>query len=261
MEFQAVQAEGPWPKALATGLPELSSRIALPAALDAPRLPEGGPTLTGSRAFPLQHQLEATLLGLGQFQSQLEEQLQWLLHTREQLQGPPAPSLDLQTCEVELAKHKASEVGEWESGQPGGRGDTPPTHADRAFPCLPPPPPTGVTERRLVSCPHGGVSAGGRPGPAALQWEGLGGGAARPPPAAGPALGARPGRDGAPAAAAGEQPVPGEPKVPASQGPVAAAGLSLFLPLSGDLEQTQPPCVHPLPCRWQPTKQRGVGSH
>uniref|UniRef100_A0ABM5GD79 Microtubule-actin cross-linking factor 1, isoforms 6/7-like n=1 Tax=Pogona vitticeps TaxID=103695 RepID=A0ABM5GD79_9SAUR len=53
-----------------------------------------------------QHQLEAALLGLGQFQNQLEELLQWLLHTRAQLQGPPTFSLDLQTCEIELAKHK-----------------------------------------------------------------------------------------------------------------------------------------------------------
>ncbi|KAJ7338283.1 hypothetical protein JRQ81_011048 [Phrynocephalus forsythii] len=55
-----------------------------------------------------QHQLEATLLGLGQFRSQLEELLQWLLRTREQLQegDPPTLSLDLPTCEIELAKHK-----------------------------------------------------------------------------------------------------------------------------------------------------------
>ncbi|XP_053101052.1 microtubule-actin cross-linking factor 1, isoforms 6/7-like isoform X2 [Hemicordylus capensis] len=53
-----------------------------------------------------QHQLEAALLGLGQFQSQLEELLQWLHHTAEQLQGPTDPTLDLQSCEIELAKHK-----------------------------------------------------------------------------------------------------------------------------------------------------------
>ncbi|KAJ6661546.1 hypothetical protein lerEdw1_014456 [Lerista edwardsae] len=53
-----------------------------------------------------QHQLEAALLGLGQFQSQLQELLQWLQHTTEQLRGSPAPSLDLQGCEIELAKHK-----------------------------------------------------------------------------------------------------------------------------------------------------------
>ncbi|XP_061463251.1 microtubule-actin cross-linking factor 1, isoforms 6/7-like [Rhineura floridana] len=53
-----------------------------------------------------QHELEAVLLGLGQFQSQLEELLQWLLHTTEQLEAPTTLSLDLQSCEIELAKHK-----------------------------------------------------------------------------------------------------------------------------------------------------------
>ncbi|XP_044309192.1 dystonin-like, partial [Varanus komodoensis] len=53
-----------------------------------------------------QHGLEAALLGLGQVQSQLEELLQWLLHTAEGLRGPPDLSLDLQRCEIELAKHK-----------------------------------------------------------------------------------------------------------------------------------------------------------
>ncbi|XP_066479138.1 microtubule-actin cross-linking factor 1, isoforms 6/7-like [Tiliqua scincoides] len=53
-----------------------------------------------------QHQLEVALLGLGQFQSQLQELLQWLQHTSEQLQGASALSLDLQGCEIELAKHK-----------------------------------------------------------------------------------------------------------------------------------------------------------
>ncbi|XP_062987463.1 microtubule-actin cross-linking factor 1, isoforms 6/7-like [Elgaria multicarinata webbii] len=53
-----------------------------------------------------QHSLEAALLGLGQVQSQLEELLQWVLRTTEQLQGPAALSLDLQSCEIELAKHK-----------------------------------------------------------------------------------------------------------------------------------------------------------
>ncbi|KAH0617296.1 hypothetical protein JD844_015332 [Phrynosoma platyrhinos] len=55
----------------------------------------------------MEHQLEAALLGLGQFQNQLEELLQWLLHTTEQLAaGPTAFPLDLQSCEIELAKHK-----------------------------------------------------------------------------------------------------------------------------------------------------------
>ncbi|XP_074842522.1 microtubule-actin cross-linking factor 1, isoforms 6/7-like [Carettochelys insculpta] len=53
-----------------------------------------------------QHQLEAALLGLGQFQNQLEELLQWLSHAAEQLQGRTPLSLDLQSCEIELAKHK-----------------------------------------------------------------------------------------------------------------------------------------------------------
>ncbi|XP_040211055.1 microtubule-actin cross-linking factor 1, isoforms 1/2/3/5-like isoform X3 [Rana temporaria] len=53
-----------------------------------------------------QHQLEDALLGLGQFQNQLEELLNWLSHTKEQLQGPRQPCTDLQTCEIELAKHK-----------------------------------------------------------------------------------------------------------------------------------------------------------
>ncbi|XP_009469989.1 PREDICTED: dystonin-like [Nipponia nippon] len=53
-----------------------------------------------------QHQLEAALLGLGQFQHQLEELLQWLSRPAEQLQGPTLLRLDLQSCEIELAKHK-----------------------------------------------------------------------------------------------------------------------------------------------------------
>lgn len=51
------------------------------------------------------------MLGLGQFQNQLEELLNWLSHTKEQLQGPRQPCTDLQTCEIELAKHKVSAVG------------------------------------------------------------------------------------------------------------------------------------------------------
>ncbi|XP_069588308.1 microtubule-actin cross-linking factor 1, isoforms 6/7-like [Ranitomeya imitator] len=53
-----------------------------------------------------QHQLEDALMGLGQFQNQLEELVNWLSHTARQLQGPRLPSADLQTCEIELAKHK-----------------------------------------------------------------------------------------------------------------------------------------------------------
>ncbi|PKU28280.1 microtubule-actin cross-linking factor isoforms 1 2 3 5-like [Limosa lapponica baueri] len=54
----------------------------------------------------LQHQLEAALLGLGQFHHQLEELLQWLHRAAEQLQGPAMLRPDLQSCEIELAKHK-----------------------------------------------------------------------------------------------------------------------------------------------------------
>ncbi|XP_075067641.1 microtubule-actin cross-linking factor 1, isoforms 6/7-like isoform X2 [Mixophyes fleayi] len=53
-----------------------------------------------------QHQLEGALLGLGQFQNQLEELMNWLSHTTEQLQGPRLVGIDLQSCEIELAKHK-----------------------------------------------------------------------------------------------------------------------------------------------------------
>ncbi|XP_053323911.1 microtubule-actin cross-linking factor 1, isoforms 6/7-like [Spea bombifrons] len=53
-----------------------------------------------------QHQLEDALLGLGQFQNQLEELLNWLSHTVEQLRGPFPVCTDLQACEIELAKHK-----------------------------------------------------------------------------------------------------------------------------------------------------------
>ncbi|RMB88007.1 hypothetical protein DUI87_35623 [Hirundo rustica rustica] len=54
----------------------------------------------------LKHQLEAALLGLGQLQHQLAELLQWLSRTGEQLRGPAPLRPDLQSCEIELAKHK-----------------------------------------------------------------------------------------------------------------------------------------------------------
>ncbi|KAM3928216.1 microtubule-actin cross-linking factor 1, isoforms 6/7-like isoform 3-T4 [Leptodactylus fuscus] len=57
-------------------------------------------------AVSRQHQLEDALMGLGQFQNQLDELLNWLSHTAEQLQGPRLPCTDLQSCEIELAKHK-----------------------------------------------------------------------------------------------------------------------------------------------------------
>ncbi|XP_043922230.1 microtubule-actin cross-linking factor 1-like [Protopterus annectens] len=53
-----------------------------------------------------QHQLESALLGLGQFQNTLDELLAWLSHTAELLQNSQQLSLDLQSCEIELAKHR-----------------------------------------------------------------------------------------------------------------------------------------------------------
>ncbi|XP_066570676.1 plectin [Amia ocellicauda] len=53
-----------------------------------------------------QHQLESALLGLGQIQNTLEELHTWLSHTADLLQGYRPISIDLQTCEIELAKHK-----------------------------------------------------------------------------------------------------------------------------------------------------------
>lgn len=54
----------------------------------------------------LQHRLEAALLRLGRFQSQLDWLLQWLLSTEEQLRNPLPLMPDLQSCEIELAKHQ-----------------------------------------------------------------------------------------------------------------------------------------------------------
>lgn len=53
-----------------------------------------------------QHQLECSLLGLGQFQNTLDELHTWLSRTAEQLEGIRPISIDLQACEIELAKHK-----------------------------------------------------------------------------------------------------------------------------------------------------------
>ncbi|XP_037836259.1 plectin [Kryptolebias marmoratus] len=53
-----------------------------------------------------QHLLECALLGLGQFQNTLDELRTWLSRTAEQLHGNQPISIDLQTCEIELAKHK-----------------------------------------------------------------------------------------------------------------------------------------------------------
>ncbi|KAL4617127.1 dystonin-like [Arapaima gigas] len=53
-----------------------------------------------------QHQLECALLGLGQFQNTLDELHTWLSHTADLLQGSRPISIDLQICEIELAKHK-----------------------------------------------------------------------------------------------------------------------------------------------------------
>ncbi|XP_061676430.1 microtubule-actin cross-linking factor 1, isoforms 6/7 isoform X2 [Syngnathoides biaculeatus] len=59
-----------------------------------------------SETVSRQHQLECALLGLGQFQNTLDELHIWLAHTAEQLQGGKIISIDLQACEIELAKHK-----------------------------------------------------------------------------------------------------------------------------------------------------------
>ncbi|XP_060538141.1 microtubule-actin cross-linking factor 1, isoforms 6/7-like isoform X2 [Pantherophis guttatus] len=53
-----------------------------------------------------QHRLEAALLRLGRFQSQLDWLLQGLLSTEEQLRNPLPLMPDLQSCEIELAKHQ-----------------------------------------------------------------------------------------------------------------------------------------------------------
>nr|XP_695869.5 microtubule-actin cross-linking factor 1, isoforms 1/2/3/5 [Danio rerio] len=59
-----------------------------------------------SETVSKQHQLECALLGLGQFQNTLDELHAWLLHTADLLQASQPISIDLQTCEIELAKHK-----------------------------------------------------------------------------------------------------------------------------------------------------------
>ncbi|XP_070768007.1 microtubule-actin cross-linking factor 1, isoforms 6/7 [Enoplosus armatus] len=75
-----------------------------------------------------QHQLECALLGLGQFQNTLDELHTWLSRTAEQLQGSQPISIDLQACEIELAKHKVlrndvmSHVRTMESLNQAGRG-------------------------------------------------------------------------------------------------------------------------------------------
>lgn len=58
----------------------------------------------------LQHQLECALLGLGQFQNTLDELHTWLSHTADLLQGSRPISIDLQACEIELAKHKVCDL-------------------------------------------------------------------------------------------------------------------------------------------------------
>ncbi|XP_073341525.1 microtubule-actin cross-linking factor 1, isoforms 6/7 [Pagrus major] len=75
-----------------------------------------------------QHQLECALLGLGQFQNTLDELHTWLSRTAEQLQGSQPISIDLQACEIELAKHKVlrndvmSHVRTMDSLNKAGRG-------------------------------------------------------------------------------------------------------------------------------------------
>ncbi|XP_056142945.1 microtubule-actin cross-linking factor 1, isoforms 6/7 [Lampris incognitus] len=75
-----------------------------------------------------QHQLECALLGLGQFQNTLDELHTWLSRTADQLKGSQPMSIDLQVCEIELAKHKVlrndvmSHVRTMESLNLAGRG-------------------------------------------------------------------------------------------------------------------------------------------
>nr|XP_040021133.1 microtubule-actin cross-linking factor 1, isoforms 1/2/3/5 [Gasterosteus aculeatus aculeatus] len=81
-----------------------------------------------SETVSRQHQLECALLGLGQFQNTLDELHTWLSRTAEQLQGSRPISIDLQACEIELAKHKVlrndvmSHVRTVESLNQAGRG-------------------------------------------------------------------------------------------------------------------------------------------
>ncbi|XP_067093521.1 microtubule-actin cross-linking factor 1, isoforms 6/7 [Osmerus mordax] len=75
-----------------------------------------------------QHQLESALLGLGQFQNTLDELHTWLSHTADLLQAGQPISIDLQACEIGLAKHKVlrndvmSHVRTVESLNQAGRG-------------------------------------------------------------------------------------------------------------------------------------------
>ncbi|XP_072432668.1 microtubule-actin cross-linking factor 1, isoforms 6/7 isoform X5 [Chiloscyllium punctatum] len=51
-----------------------------------------------------QHELEKTLLSLGHFQPALQQTLTWLITTQELLDQQRCPSIDLHTCEIQLAK-------------------------------------------------------------------------------------------------------------------------------------------------------------
>ncbi|KAI7806099.1 putative microtubule-actin cross-linking factor 1, partial [Triplophysa rosa] len=59
-----------------------------------------------SETINRQHQLECALLGLGQFQNTLDELHAWISHTADLLQASQPISIDLQICEIELAKLK-----------------------------------------------------------------------------------------------------------------------------------------------------------
>ncbi|XP_055084057.1 microtubule-actin cross-linking factor 1, isoforms 6/7 [Periophthalmus magnuspinnatus] len=59
-----------------------------------------------SETVSRQHLLESALLGLGQFQNTLDELRTWLSRTAEQLHSGRPITIDLQACEIELAKHK-----------------------------------------------------------------------------------------------------------------------------------------------------------
>ena len=51
------------------------------------------------------------MLGLGQFQNTLDELHTWLSHTADLLQAGQPISIDLQACEIGLAKHKVASIG------------------------------------------------------------------------------------------------------------------------------------------------------
>lgn len=96
---------GEWErKGLKGGLP-----LAFPTSLPGSRAPTASGPL-------LQHRLEAALLRLGQFQSQLDWLMEWLLNTAEQLRDPLPLTPDLQSCEIEMAKHQVVQCPHSQAG-------------------------------------------------------------------------------------------------------------------------------------------------